>query len=92
MNIKNFKKEDLIKEVYQNFNVGDRFIRADAKVFLQRIYDSVGYERTAKASDLNEYFEIKPIRIGEDRVSGIEIIKQKVNNPHFYIFLEIGNT
>ena len=77
LNIKNFKKEDLIKEVCQNFNVGDRFIRADAKVFLQRIYDSVGYERTAKASDLNEYFEIKPIRIGEDRVSGIEIIKQK---------------
>lgn len=75
LGIKNFNKENLALEIYQRFKVGDRVIRSEAKTILQQIYDSFQYEKKAKASDLDEYFETKACRVGKDY--GLNLIKQK---------------
>ena len=43
------------------------------------IYNQIGYKKTPKANDLEEWFEIKDILMTENnkRIHGFEIIKKK---------------
>ena len=72
---------DALKElIYDTFQVGNKYTKAEAKSFLGSIYDLVKYNKTPKATDLDEYFILKRCAITiEDgkRAEGFEIIKKK---------------
>ena len=67
--------------IYQNFKVGDQISKSDAKEKLKTIYDSIGYTKTAKASDLEDWFEVKVCKIinnsSNRRDNGFELVKKK---------------
>ena len=84
LNIKSFNKSQLVLEIFQNFIEGSRYSNREVKDTLKTIYETSGYEATPKATDLNEYFEIKEISIKERQEDGkykssrgLEIIKKK---------------
>jgi hypothetical protein len=52
------KSDLLIEEIYNNFSVGDRITMSDAKIKLSDIYKKLNLSKTAKASDLKEYFRL----------------------------------
>ena len=68
------------KEILSQFNVGDKIISSEAKRQLGIIYRDLGYEKSPKASDLEEYFELKNIKLKDQTnkwVNGFEIIRAK---------------
>ena len=73
----NSQKENQIREeIYRLFKVGNRYIKADIKQTLKLLYERIGYEKTAKASDLQEYFVVKGI-LTSDKKNGFELISKK---------------
>lgn len=54
------KIESAIRE---NFHIGDVIPRDEAKRKLQEIYDDLGLKKTAKAIDLDLYFDIKRVKV-----------------------------
>ena len=78
-NIVTFSQELLEKSMYLEFKVGDRLSLSDIKVKLINIYESINYDRKAKATDLENYFEVKKctINLPRKRVNGLEIINKK---------------
>ena len=72
---------EMIKEIYYNFSIGSKYTKAEVKEKLSEIYSTFGNLKTAKANDLEEYFEIKPCLIPNKetgkRDSGFEIIKRR---------------
>ena len=79
LNIVTFSQELLEKSMYLEFKVGDRLSLSDIKVKLINIYESINYDRKAKAIDLENYFEVKKctINLPGKRVNGLEIINKK---------------
>jgi len=70
------KTIDIASEIYKIFEVGERYTKADIKATLKKLYSEVGYQKTAKASDLQEYFEVKGI-LTSDKKNGFELLKKK---------------
>ena len=68
-------KEGLSKE----FEVGQSYTKADIKEKLSEIYKKLSYKASPKATDLEEFFELKPCLITVDgkRVNGFKILKEK---------------
>ena len=70
-------KDEILKE----FVISERYSKSSIKARLERIYNSLKYNKTPKASDLEEYFEIKECRVLNSdtgkRDAGFEIIKIK---------------
>ena len=67
----------------KEFNIGDRIPKKDIKDKLKLIYDRVNIKQTAKAIDLEKWFEIKEVSIylGENKkIHGFEILALKKNN------------
>lgn len=79
LNIVTFSQELLEKSMYLEFKVGDRLSLSDIKVKLINIYESINYDRKEKATDLENYFEVKKctINLPGKRVNGLEIINKK---------------
>lgn len=81
LNVK-FFSSDLIKEsVLSQFNEGQTLSTAEIKSILKDIYSSLGYKKTAKASDLEDFFGMKAIKLKDSRgkwVHGFELLKKKV--------------
>ena len=78
--ISTINDSDIPEEIYNSFLVGSRYSKAYIKEKLKEIYDNLGYSKTAKASDLEEYFELKVCNIssGDGKYDkGFEIIKKK---------------
>jgi len=67
--------------IFETFIVGERYSKSDIKNTLKDLYDSAGYNKTAKANDLEEYFELRDCQITNKetgkRDKGFEIIKKK---------------
>ena len=66
------KYEDInsvIEEIKKSFIQGERYTKSEIKEKLKAIYESNGYNKTPKASDLEEYFEIKLCKV-VDKFSG----------------------
>ena len=82
--IKNYLlKDTLLVELTKEFNIGDRIPKKDIKDKLKLIYDKVNIKQTAKAIDLEKWFEIKDISIYPEenkKVHGFEILALKKNN------------
>ena len=72
-------KSDLITEIYNSFVVGNIYSKKDIKEQLGVIYDSFKLNKTPKATDLGEYFELKECKkqIDNIRIECFKIIKRK---------------
>ena len=79
LNIVTFSQDLLEKSMYLEFKEGDKLSLVDIKTKLTNIYDSISYDRKAKATDLENHFEVKKCTINfpDKRVNGLEIIKKK---------------
>lgn len=81
MGITIFDQSILEREIYSKFNIGDRLTKAEIKNTLRVIYDEVGYKKTPKANDLENWFKVKLIQITNNETSkrdaGFEIIEKK---------------
>lgn len=63
------KKNKLRELIYKKFDVGDRYLMSDLKTILKDFYSSLSISKTAKATDLGEYFELIRTHITIDGVS-----------------------
>ena len=70
------KAIDIASEIYKIFEVGKRYTKADIKEILKKLYSKLGYQKTAKASDLEQYFEVKGI-LTSDKKAGFELLEKK---------------
>ena len=78
-----FDKSKLEKEIYRAFLVNCKYTKSYIKETLRTIYESNGYNKTPKANDLEEYFELKSCQITNKetgkRDMAFELIKVKDN-------------
>ena len=76
-----FDMSKLEVEIYKEFQIGNRYLRNIVKETLSTIYSSLGYNKTPKANDLEQYFEIKPCKVlnpeTNKREHGFEILRIK---------------
>lgn len=72
-------KEIISKEIESNFKLGDKLDRKEIKSRLSLIFSKLNLKRTPKATDLEEWFEVKDIMmtIANKRIHGFEIIALK---------------
>jgi uncharacterized FlaG/YvyC family protein len=80
LGVKFFSKSEVAKEVYQGFNEGQKTSLADIKLLLKSIYEKIGYDKTPKAIDIQDYFETKEIKITDKstgkRIKAYHLIKK----------------
>ncbi len=71
--------DKVIEDIKINFQIGERYSKLYIKETLRDIYELNGYNKTPKASDLEEYFELKPCQITNKETgkqdNGFKIIK-----------------
>ena len=77
----NSQKENKIElEVYRLFKAGNRYTNKDIKNELKNLYERLGYQKTAKATDIEDWFVTKPIKM-QDSTSkwthGLELLSKK---------------
>ncbi|MBP5709228.1 MAG: hypothetical protein J6W61_05650, partial [Bacteroidales bacterium] len=76
-----FDKSKLRDSIYKEFQINFRYSKSETKEKLNIIYSEIGYNKTPKASDLEEYFELKECKVLNSdtgkRDAGFEIIKIK---------------
>jgi len=65
--------EGLVNEIYEFFELGHRYTNPDIKAKLKELYQKHSYEKTAKASDLEEYFWLKKVYLVTEKKHGYEI-------------------
>ena len=56
-------REKLTSCVLNAFVLGEKYTKSSIKSKLSEIYESISYDRKAKASDLGEWFEIAPCKL-----------------------------
>ena len=74
------KAIDISSEIYKIFEVGKRYSKSGAKDSLKSLYNRIGYKKTAKATDLEEYFVLKGVKFDDGSgkfVHGFELIEKK---------------
>ena len=73
--------ETIESSILSIFQPGQKYPKSTVKLELQKIYDTCGSGRVAKANDLEDYFEIKECKIQNSetgkRDAGFEIIRKK---------------
>ena len=75
--------KDLVKsELIKNIIIKKRYNLKELKEIIQSIYNLLGISKTAKAKDIEEYYEVKTVKVidpdnPEKRVNGYEIISLK---------------
>lgn len=82
-NITDLKKEcddlfvvvDVKEAIYKNFNEGDKYSLKELKEKLRVLYENIGYNKTPKAVDINNYFETERAIIKGNE--GLKLIKKK---------------
>ena len=75
--IKFFNTDRVKERIMTEFKVGDKVITPDIKEKLGIIYQELGYKKTPKASDLDEFFVTKKTKIkAQDGswINGVEIL------------------
>ena len=62
--INDFMKTDKMRDaVYETFQVGQRYSSKYIKGKLKEFYNEFGIKATSKATDLEEYYDLKPIKL-----------------------------
>ena len=79
LEIKSFDKNNIKVKVFELFEVGKSYSKANIKSILSDLYKELDYKATAKASDLEGYFDIKRCFMpeGDKRVNGFKILGKK---------------
>ena len=67
----------LVQDITNYFKIGQRYTNPDIKAKLKELYQKHGYDKTAKASDLEEYFWLKKVYISSIKKNGFEIGNKK---------------
>ena len=71
----------LKNKIISTFSLNARYSKADVKEILKKIYSDLKYDKTPKANDLDQYFELKECKVLNSdtgkRDAGFEIIKKK---------------
>ena len=73
-------KDDVIAEIYRMFKVGQRYTKSDIKDSLNNLYQRLGYQKKAKATDLEVYYIMKYVKFQDSTnkwVNGFEIIGKR---------------
>ena len=74
-------KENLITDIESCFVVGERYTKSQIKEKLREIYTKLGYKQSPKASDLEDYFNLKDVKVVSEetgkRDNGFEILSRK---------------
>ena len=70
---------DLDSIIYSEFKEGDKLSKKDLKLKLANIFSSNKINKTAKASDIEKWFEVKRCRItiNKKQSEGLELVKKK---------------
>ncbi len=72
---------NIIEALHTEFKIGEKIPKNVIKERLKKLYDSIGYSKTPKATDLENYFEVSVCRIPNKetgkRDSGYQILKIK---------------
>ena len=74
---------DIISEIYNTFEIGKRYSKSKIKSELADLYKKLGYQKTAKATDLEEYYELKGVKFDDGSgkfVHGFELLEKKGDN------------
>ena len=75
------EQKNLAKDIIlTTFLPDNKYLKSDIKETLKKIYEGIGYNKTPKASDLEEYFEIKECKITNSlgkQDHGFKILKLK---------------
>ncbi len=58
-----FNLNSILEEIKSKFIPGNKYTKSEIKETLRTIYESSGYNKTPKANDLDEYFELKSCQI-----------------------------
>lgn len=68
-------KNKIRHELHGIIHIGDRILTTDIQQTLHDVYDRLGIDKSPKAADLNEFFEIPPVKIptANGRKNGFEI-------------------
>jgi hypothetical protein len=69
-------QDDVVSEIYKTFEVGKRYTKVDIKEALNNLYQRKGYQKKAKATDLELYYLMKPI-LTPDKKAGFELIGKR---------------
>ena len=98
LGIVTFSKELLVNTILSNFSIGDRISQAKIKEILKSLYSSIEYSAIPKATDLEEFFDIKRAKVNEilsdgskKRIDALEIINIKSEYQPTYNNLKIIN-
>ena len=80
INILGLNQANLQQKILEKFKPGERLMKTEIKERLRQIYQEVDYKKTAKATDLEEWFEVKEVNITDTngkRGKGFEILSAK---------------
>ena len=74
-----YSNSDVLKNlILQDFVVDSKLPKSDIKFKLKEIYSSLSYDKTPKASDLSEWFEVKTCKVKSEETgkweNGFEIL------------------
>jgi hypothetical protein len=68
-------------EIYKMFTVGQRYTKSDIKDILNKLYQRLGYQKKAKATDLELYYIMKYVKFQDSTtnkwVNGFELIGKR---------------
>ena len=74
-------ENEVKQKILSIFNLRTKYLKSDIKETLRKIYEDLGYDKTPKASDLEEYFELRSCQIKNKETGkkdhGFEILKKK---------------
>lgn len=74
------QKIDIDSHIYNEFQEGSKISCVDAKKALESLYDRLGYQRSPKATDLEDWFDTRKVKIKDSSgkwIHGLELIKKK---------------
>ncbi len=75
-----FDVELVRNKILTKFSVGNKLSTPEIKTTLKDLYIELGYKKTPKASDLEEYFELRAIKLKNSSgkwIHGFEILKER---------------
>ena len=80
--LQKFEVNNMIPEIHNTFKVGEVYSLADIKEMLKQIYSSFNYTKNAKASDIENYYEVEKCMysIGGKRTACLRLINKKDND------------
>jgi len=55
----------MIEKIYSTFKIGEKYSKSSIKSTLKEIYSEHNFDKTAKASDLTDYFILKNTTVKE---------------------------